>query len=94
MLAVTKAALQKLAQRLDRRGASEGMSLRFTRREGGWALCLDHEAPGDMAFSHEGRKVLLLDADASAVMQHMTLRTEVVGRRSRLKLRRRTRDGE
>jgi hypothetical protein len=61
MLTVTKTALDRLSHRLARKEAADGVALRFTRREGGWTLCLDHESAGDTAFTHDGRKVLLLD---------------------------------
>ena len=73
MLLVTKPALRRLSRRLTRKGAVDGMALRFTRKEGRWTLSLDHESPGDTAFSHDGRKVLLLDADVSETMANMML---------------------
>jgi hypothetical protein len=86
MLAVTKPALERLSRRLTRKGAADGMALRFKRREGGWTLCLDQESPGDTGFSHDGRTVLLLDADVSKAMADMTLDARKTGQRLRLKL--------
>jgi hypothetical protein len=94
MLAVTKPALERLSRRLARKGAADGMALRFKRREGGWTLCIDHESPGDTAFSHNGRAVLLLDADVSKAMAEMTLDVRKRGERSRLKLVRNERHGD
>lgn len=94
MLAVTKPALERLSRRLTRKGAADGMALRFTRREGGWKLHLDHESPGDTAFSHDGRTVLVLDANVSKAMAEMTLDARERGQGSRLKLRRNERRGD
>jgi hypothetical protein len=88
MLAVTKPALERLSRSLTRKGAADGMALRFTRREGGWTLRLDHESPGDTAFSHDGRTVLLLDEAVAQAMADMTLDARDSSRRARLKLRR------
>lgn len=94
MLSVTKPALKRLSRRLVRKGAADGMALRFKRREGGWTLRVEHESPGDTAFSHDGRTVLLLDAEVSKAMADMTLYARKVGQRSQLKLRRTERRGD
>ncbi|MFH1747298.1 MAG: hypothetical protein ABIG44_09680 [Planctomycetota bacterium] len=86
MLTVTNPALNRLARRLARKEATDGMALRFTRREGGWTLRLDHESAGDTAFTHDGRKVLLLDETVSKAMASMTLGTRKSGQRSGLRL--------
>ncbi|HNQ25024.1 MAG TPA: hypothetical protein PKK06_18250 [Phycisphaerae bacterium] len=91
MLTITTPALERLSRRLARKGAADDMALRVTRREGGWTLRLDHECAGDTAFSHEGRKVLLLDETVSDAMTNMTLDTRKGDRRSRLRLRRNAR---
>ncbi|HNQ23358.1 MAG TPA: hypothetical protein PKK06_09720 [Phycisphaerae bacterium] len=88
MLTVTTPALERLSRRLVRKGAADDVALRFTRRQGGWKLGLDHECTGDTAFSHDGRKVLLLDEAVSSAMTHLTLDTQTGDRRSRLRLRR------
>lgn len=94
MLAVTKPALERLSHRLTCRGAAAGMALRFQRREGGWTLCLDREAPGDTTFRHDGRTVLLLAAEVSQALADMTLEAKATGRRTGLKLRRTGRRGD
>lgn len=86
MLDVTKAALEQMAQRLARKGTANEAALRFKRREGGWTLCLDRESPGDTAFRHAGRTVLVLAADVAQAMADMTLDARETGPRSRLKL--------
>jgi len=94
MLSVTKPALKRLSRRLVRKGAADGMALRFKRREGGWTLLLDRQSADDTAFSHDGRTVLLLDKTVSEAMANMTLDTRKVGQRSQLKLRRNERHGD
>jgi len=94
MLSVSKTALERLSHRLVRKGAPEDMALRFTRREGGWTLLLDHESHGDTAFSYDGRKVLLLDSDAVNRMADMSLDTRSDNAKSRFKLTRRRASGE
>ena len=93
MLTVTKTALNRLSRRLARQEAPADTALRFTRREGGWTLHLDRESAGDTAFAHDGRNVLLLDATVSHAMADMTLDTQKIGERSRLRLSRNARPG-
>jgi hypothetical protein len=73
MLTVTTPALEQLSRRLARKGAADDTALRFTRRDGGWKLRLDQESAGDTAFTHDGRKVLLLAEPVSKAMANMTL---------------------
>jgi hypothetical protein len=94
MLTVTEPTLDRLSRRLDRKGAVEGMALRFVRREGGWSLQLDREFPGDTVFAHAGRNVLLLDETVSNAMANMTLDTRSGRQRSGLKLHRNERCGD
>jgi hypothetical protein len=54
MLTVTKTALDRLSGKLSHKEVPEGMAPRFTRRDGGWALRLDHEPTGDVAFTARG----------------------------------------
>ncbi|HUT14112.1 MAG TPA: hypothetical protein VMY42_26725 [Thermoguttaceae bacterium] len=86
MLTVTKPALDRLSRRLVRKEAADGMALRFTRRDGGWTLRLDQESAGDTAFTHDGRKVLLLDEVVSKAMENMTLDIRKSAQRSGLRL--------
>ncbi len=94
MLAVTTAALERLSRKLAGKGAADGMALRFKRRERGWMLRLDYESVGDTAFTHNGRKVLLLDETVSKGMANMTLDTRKSGERSRLRLYRSKNHGD
>ena len=94
MLIVTKPALDRLSRRLARKKAADGVALRFTRREGGWTLRIDNELAGDTAFTHNGRKVLLLDETVSEAMANMTLDTRKRGERSRFRLYHNNRRGD
>lgn len=94
MLTITKPALDQLSHRLERKRADEDMALRFTRREGGWTLRLDRESAGDTAFTHDGRKVLLLNEDVSKAMADMTLDIRRGGQRSGLWLYRNAQNGD
>jgi hypothetical protein len=94
MLTVTKPALDRRSRRLSRKGAAEGMALRFTRRDGGWTPRLDRESAGDTAFTHDGRKVLLLDEAVSKATATMTLDVRRSGQQSRLRLHRTERRGD
>jgi hypothetical protein len=88
MLTVTTGALGRLSSKLTCRNAGEEMALRFTRALGGWRLSLDSVCPADKTFSHEGRKVLLLDSTASKAMRNMTLDVRSTRKGPRLSLRR------
>jgi hypothetical protein len=94
MLVVTTAGLERLSRKLARKGAADDMALRFTRRECGWMLRLDHESAGDTAFTHNGRKVLLLDKTVSKAMANMTLDSRKSSQRSRLRLYRSKNHGD
>ena len=85
MLTVTKPALDRLPRGLARKEAVDGMALRFTRRDGGWTLRLDHESAGDTAFTRDGRKVLLLDEAVSKATENMTLAIRKSAQRSELR---------
>lgn len=89
MLNVTPAARKCLSTRLDRRKAADGFAMRFTRRAGGWRLCLDRAQPDDTSFTHKGRRVLVLDEAVAAAMQNMKLDVRATESGLRLKLRRR-----
>jgi len=93
MLTVSETALERLSRRLSHKRAADGVALRFTRRVGGWNLRLDRESEGDTAFTHDGRKVLLLDEEVSKAMANMTLDTKKDDARSRLKLTRNEQSG-
>lgn len=94
MLTVTSAARECLLSRLSRKKAADDVALRFTRRDGGWRLGLDRAGPDDTAFTHEGRKVLLLDEAVSEAMADMTLDIRKASQRSGLWLYRNAHNGD
>ena len=88
MLTVTSAACERLARKLTHKKAGSDMMLRFVRREGGWSLRLDHSAPSDIVYAHQGRTVLAIDQEVSKTMQNRTLDVVNADRGSRLCLAR------
>ena len=73
MLTVTPGAGVRLLRKLSRKGATDGMAKRFTRKTHGWRLRVDRARRADTAITHEGRIVLLLDEQVSLAMADMTL---------------------
>ena len=88
MFTVTAAALDRLSTKLAGKKAGGDEAFRFTRRTGGWKLCLDCARPADTAFAHDGRSVLLMDTTVSQAMTDMTLDARSTDSGPRLKLRR------
>ena len=91
MFRVTAAALDGLSRKLAGKNANDDEAMRFTR---GWRLRLDQVRPDDMAFTHEGRNVLLLDAVMAKAMAALTLDVCSVETGARLELRRITHGSE
>lgn len=89
MLSVTQAAGARLARKLAKKRASDDVALRCVpRRSGhGWRLRLDNARSGDVTFTHDGRTVLLLDAEVSESLANRTLDVNDSGARPRLSLR-------
>ena len=65
MKAITDRAGDKLKAMLVEARAPEEQSVRFEILEGAGKLRLDTEQPSDKVFEHEGRKVLLVDPEAT-----------------------------
>ncbi len=86
MLTVTADALDRLSRKLARKKLTDGVALRFIRRTGGWRLCLDRVRPADTEFTHDGRRVLILDGAVSQAMTNMTLDVRSTDSGPRLKL--------
>jgi hypothetical protein len=91
MLTVTAAALDRLSRKLAGKNANDDEAMRFTR---GWRLRLDQVRPDDMAFTHESRNVLLLDAAMAKAMAALTLDVSSAETGARLELRRITHGSE
>lgn len=76
VLTVTEAARARLAQMLKQRDALEDIAVRFVYEGQGIALQYNSERTGDTTFQHEGRTVLLLDAQVSELLAENTLDLE------------------
>jgi hypothetical protein len=85
MFKVTAAALDRLSRQLAGKNANDDEAMRFTP---GWRLCLDRLRPDDIAFTHEGRNVLLLDAAMAKAVAALTLDVGCAESDARLELRR------
>ena len=94
MLTVTTAARDLLRARLDRRQAADDFAMRFTRKKNGWRLRLDQIRPEDKTVIHEGRSVLLMDAEVADAMGALTLDVRRLESGDKLKLSRRARVSE
>ncbi len=90
MFEVTAPALDRLSRKLTDKKANDDEAFRFTRGTGGWKLRLDCERPADTSFSHDGRRVLSLDAAVSQAMTNVTLDVRSTDSAPRLRLRRAT----
>lgn len=73
MLTVTTAALDRLSGKLIGKRAQGSDGMRFTRQSDGWKLHVDAAQPSDTVYDHNGRTVLLLDANTTAAMAEMSL---------------------
>ena len=78
MLTVTDAAGSRLAQMLGQQRLVEGLAIRFVYEGRGIVIQQDSERRGDTTFQHEGRTVLLLDAQISEQLTELTLDLEGV----------------
>ncbi|MCK6456599.1 MAG: hypothetical protein L6Q92_08735 [Phycisphaerae bacterium] len=86
MLTVTPAALERLSRKLVYKKAAEGAALRFVRARKCWRLKLDRPRPDDATFTHEGRRVLVLDQAVAEAMAAMTLSVHSTEAGPRLRL--------
>ena len=87
MLTVTETASARLAEKLVQKRADNAVALRFVRIQRGWKLDLDTPTSEDVLFSHQGRTVLVLDAEAARMLGDQTLDTKDSPAGSRLQLR-------
>lgn len=94
MLTVTTAARSRLLSKLQGQNADEDVAMRFTRRKTGWKLGLDRAKPNDKAITHEGRVLLVLDADVAKAMAALTLDARPTEHGTRLKLNRTSPESE
>ena len=76
MFIVTEAAGGYLTAVLDNANASEETAIRLVLEGNTLTPQLDNAHPGDATFDHEGRMVLMLDAQVSQVLDDSTLDIE------------------
>jgi hypothetical protein len=76
MFIVTEAAGGYLTAVLDNANASEETAIRLVLEGNTLTPQLDNTHPGDKTFDHEGRMVLMLDAQVSQVLDDSTLDIE------------------
>lgn len=74
MLTVTEQAKEELRAVLSDSGEGPAVSLRLVARAPGqFGLVPDEEKEGDQVVEHEGLKVLLIDAELSALLGGVTI---------------------
>ncbi len=73
MLTLTEAAGGYLNKVLEEAKVPADTAVRLVVESDGLTSALDTPRPGDTAFDHEGRKVLLLDERASQLLAERTL---------------------
>jgi len=73
MLTITEAAGGSLNEWLVAEKAAPDTAVRLSVAPNGFTATLDKERPGDSSVDHEGRKVLLMDEQASSVLSERTL---------------------
>jgi len=76
MFIVTEAAGGYLTAVLDNAHTSDETAIRFVLEGNTLTPQLDNTRPGDETFDHEGRMVLILDAQVSQVLDDNTLDIE------------------
>ncbi len=73
MLTLTEAAGGYLSDVLEQANAPTETAVRLKVGPDGLKAAIDEQRPGDAAYAHEGRKVLLLDESASEALAEKTL---------------------
>jgi hypothetical protein len=73
MFTITYVAGDYLTELLDTANASEETAVRFVVENNTLTPKLDTARPGDAAFDHEGRTVLVLDSSVAQAMADSTL---------------------
>jgi hypothetical protein len=76
MLTLTEAAGAHLAKMLVEAEAAYDVAVRIVRVPSGWTLRKDSAVPGDATLDHEGRTVLMLDEQVSAMLSDKTVDVE------------------
>jgi Fe-S cluster assembly iron-binding protein IscA len=86
MFTMTEAAGEYLTTLLDNANAEEEAAIRFVLEGSTLTPTLDHAHPGDATFDHEGRMVLMLDAQVSQILTDSTLDVQATEEGSKLVL--------
>jgi hypothetical protein len=73
MFVMTDSAGEYLCAVLERAKAPEGAAIRLELEGDSLISRLDQPRPGDTAFDHDGRKVLVMDARVSQLLEGSTL---------------------
>lgn len=73
MFNVSKAAVARVAEELDRLKASTDRVVRFFREKGAMHLRLSQINPDDQGFAHQGRVVLVVDRGLAEQLDQRTL---------------------
>jgi hypothetical protein len=73
MLTVTESAGAHLARVLVKANAADEKAVRFVSEEDRLVPKLDTKRPGDMAFDHDGKTVLVLDTGIADTLANRTL---------------------
>ena len=87
MLNVTTAAGEFLNDVLETANASDRSAVRLSVDGDGLSAAIDNERPGDASVDHGGRKVLLLDRQASSALSERTLDLQATPEGRRLQIR-------
>jgi Fe-S cluster assembly iron-binding protein IscA len=88
MLTVTDAAGTRLAHIIDREERLEKVAVCLTHDGRRIAMTVDAARPGDTAFEHRSRTVLLLDEHVSRLLEDETLDVKRTHKGNRFTLRR------
>lgn len=76
MLNASDAACSFISELLSSSDAPNESAVRFVLEENQLSMKLDEEKPGDKAFHHEGKTVLVVDAEISQILDGKTLDVE------------------
>ena len=89
MLTVTDAARARLARKLRSKNPPANRALRFARNDGRptWGIHLDKIDNADVVYAHEGRTVLVVDEQASQMLNNKVLYVRETEEGPRLRLR-------
>ncbi len=76
MLNITEPAADHLSKLLNEADAPEGTAARFVASQEGLSLQVDSPRPDDQTIEHDGKAILLLDAQVAELLDDKTLALE------------------